>query len=355
VRSSFLPLAFLAVALAVALGLYFGRPQRPPSGFDLDYAGGRLDGGTALRVLRLAGTPREKGAAHGRLLKADIRAAVERLRPREEGLREFALETCGDQLLPHLPADVREELEGIAEGAGVSLAEALYLNTRFELASFGLGGGADLGVFYEDVAVGDGPEVLRRFGTAQARTFCRDLILVVHEDELPCLVMIALPGMVGGFAGVRGPAAAALRPMQSESKPVLTGVPWPVLVRALLLEPPRPGRPLPAPTTRAASVPMRRPGSALGVLNVTPAGATWFPREEYALSNEDPVTGRGPVTEADVPASTRSMAEERARRFLLSRPPATAVAVRLKGGAKGVSVALEFARGATRQVVRFGE
>jgi hypothetical protein len=355
VRSSILPLVFLVVALAVALGLFFGRGQRSPSGLDLDYRGGRLDGGTALRVLRLAGTPREKGEAHGRLLKADIRAAVQRLRPREEGLREFALKTCGDQLLPHLPGDVRAELEGIAEGAGISLAEALYLNTRFELASFRLGGGADLGVFHEDAAVGDGPEVLRRFGTVQARAFCRDLILVVHEDELPCLVMVALPGMVGGFMGVRGPVAAALRPVRSESKPVLTGVPWPVLVRALLVEPPRVGRPLPAPTTRAASVPMRRTGGALGVLNVTPAGATWFPRDEYALSNEDPVTGLGPVTEAEVAAATRSMAEERARRFLLSDTPEGSVAVRLKGGAKGVSVALELPRGAMRQVVRFGE
>ncbi|MHC4223589.1 MAG: C45 family peptidase [Planctomycetota bacterium] len=237
--------------------------------------------GTAggLEVLHLSGVPREKGRAHGRSMKRAIHAWIDALRPGEPGVAEFAIKTCGERLLPLLPAHLREELEGIAEGAGVDLLEALYLNTRFELEAFGMvGSGEQVRRFDLPAFCATGPEVRRHFRVSDlGPRGSEELIVVVHHDLDPPLVLVGMPGMLGGFLGVRGAAALSLRPLQDGAAPVLSGLSWPVLVRRLLEDPPQPGGKLPAKPTVAASLPAVLPGGELGTLNLSLYGGTWFP------------------------------------------------------------------------------
>jgi hypothetical protein len=212
-------------------------------------------------------------------MKSRIHAWIETLRPSVPGVAEFAIKTCGERLLPLLPGHMREELEGIAEGAGLDLLEALYLNTRFELEAFGMvGSGERVRRFDLPASCATGPEVLRHFRASDVGPRgSNELIVVVHHDLDPPLVMVGLPGMLGGFLGVRGMAALSLRPLQDGAVPVLSGLSWPVLVRRLLEEPPQPGGRLTAKPTIAASLPAVLPGGELGTLNLGLYGATWFP------------------------------------------------------------------------------
>jgi hypothetical protein len=339
-------LAVLLVALAAAgihLWLRAGRGGTPAS----TGAGLRMMDGIA--VLRLAGPPREKGQAHGVALADRIRSELEQVLPSEPGLRKVAVETCGARLLPFVPREMRAELEGLADGAGITPAEALYLNTRFELASYRLAGGdlrpADLaGV----AAVGPGPEVCRRFATDRLLGGVDTLLVVtVHEDRDPPLVLVGLPGMIGGLAGLRGEVAGALCPVPGQDSPVLNGLVWPLLLRHLLEHPPGPGGALPAKATVAASIPLRTTGGRVGTLNVTPAGAAWYAGRTFAATVEDMQADDS--GEAHVARAGAILAmEERAQRLLQGRDGDAGI--RLAGARDGFSVAI----GSRRARVRYG-
>jgi dienelactone hydrolase len=84
------------------------------------------------RVLVVSGTPGGMGRAHGRLLREEARAGVRAF------LHEWAVERKGgtkaellaiwDRHAPHVPPHFLEEMEGLAEGAGIPLddLEALH-------------------------------------------------------------------------------------------------------------------------------------------------------------------------------------------------------------------------------------
>jgi hypothetical protein len=216
---------------------------------------------------------------------------------------------------------VRLELEGLAEGAGVPLLEALYLNTRHELAHYGLQEGK-LAAAGEG-AVGPGPEAVRLFGDPGWGP--EDVVAFVHEDE----VLLALPGMVGAYLGVRGEAAAALVPRPG-AEPVLAGLPWPLRLRGLLDA--APAEDLTA--TVLASAAWRRPDGAAGTLALAPHGATWYPAAGPWAATTDEEAGGG--------AGARDAAAEeevarRARDLLQTARPRRGVLLRLRAGPEGVT------------------
>jgi len=360
-RDTVLAVAFVAIALGAVLLVKLrsgAEPDVEPDPGGLDYTGGKLDPGTNLTVLRLAGTPREKGRAHGRLLRDEIRMWVDRLRPDDRGVADFVLETCGARLRPFLRPDVLEELEGVAAGAGISVEEALYLNTRFDLAAFGLvGGGGAIGegaiaaTFEQPAAVGPGPEVERWFARGEVQA--SDLVIIVHEDRDPCLVLVTLPGMVGAFCGLRGAIGGALRPVPTKTEPHLNGLVWPLVMRRLLDLPPSVGSELSAKVTRAMSMPLILPGGA-GTLNVSPAGATWVPAPNgFAVTMDAPAPAGMSMRRVISTAQRNFVAEERARRLLTSDAPAGVLAVILRGGERGVQVTLQDGARRVREVVRY--
>ena len=119
---------------------------------------GFLEDVDGTRVLHLKGSPREMGIQHGTLLKADIVEEVRFLF--EVKAKEFKPEVFGLKVpldarrmilaiselqRKHLPARYYEELEGIAEGSGVPLKDAIAANfipEMFHCSGFALAGSA---------------------------------------------------------------------------------------------------------------------------------------------------------------------------------------------------------------------
>jgi len=214
----------VGVLLLAGAGLFALSRLRPPPPAPPPQASG-------IRCLRLSGPPRERGSTHGRELASEIAASLERLLPTDPGTRDFVVTTCGRQMLPGLPAAIRDEIEGIADGSGRTVHEILLLNTRFELAAMRLLDGPRLGG--EGAAHGRG-EVVRAFAPGEMDALRSELVLLLHHHEGAPMLLLALPGMVGGFVGARGPQVATFIPELREGTTQLSGVPWTVLLRLSL-------------------------------------------------------------------------------------------------------------------------
>ncbi|MHC4547681.1 MAG: C45 family peptidase [Planctomycetota bacterium] len=319
-------LAVLLVALAAwALHSWVWPRPEPEAAPDrrATFHGARVEVRDGLTILRLAGPPRVKGKAYGAALAAPIRAWLERMLPRDPGVRAFAVTTCGTRLLRFVPADMRAELKGLAEGAGITLHEALYLNSRFELAAFRLvAGDAGADVLAGRAAVGPGPSLRRLFDAPDLVERPEAFLVLVHVDRDPPLVLVGLPGMVGGLLGLCGPMAAALCPMRVAAAPGLNGLVSPLLLRLLLENPPQPGGVLPVNVTFAASLPLRLPNGVAGTLNVAPSGAVWFPCGAFASTMEETASGRpGAIVVGRLERAARARLEERARALLGADAP----------------------------------
>ena len=93
-----------------------------------------------LPIIDLKGSPYEMGLTHGRALSAQIKAnfnAYVQMIQNSSGLNPDVISILAKKFLPELERaapKVLEEMEGIAEGAGVSLETVLVINARSELA-----------------------------------------------------------------------------------------------------------------------------------------------------------------------------------------------------------------------------
>ncbi len=287
----------------------------------------RVEEHAGITVIYVSGPPREKGRALGGALKARIRTEIDRALPEDLGVRDFVVRTGGERLSRFLPAAHREQIEGVAEGAGISFDEAFFLDTRYELAAHRLA--REEGDLAGEAAVGPGPEAARLLADGAVR----DLVVVIHEDLDPPLALLARPGMAGGFLGVKGTVAAAARPMRSELPPDLGGLVWTLLLRRLLEAPPVRGPP--PEVTGPVSVAMALPDGSAVTLALAVSGSTGYAAdggrsvaEDEPLSSGDfdliPVVGRDPAERARVSA--------KAARLLAGPPPPGRTLVGLRAG-----------------------
>lgn len=251
----------------------------------------RVEEHGGITVVRVSGPPREKGRALGAALRPRIRGELERALPEDPGVRDFVLRSAGERLQGFLPGGYREEIEGIAEGAQISFEEALLLDTRYELAAHHLA--REEGDLAGEGAVGPGPEAGRLFLTENVS----DLVVVIHEDRVPPLALLARPGMTGGFFGVAGNVAAVARPASSETPPDLGGLVWTLLLRRLV-EGPR--DPYPEATGRM-SVAIAFPDGTVGTLSLAVSGATWH------ADGPDGPAGEAPLILGDPPPPGRTL------------------------------------------------
>lgn len=308
-------LAFAVIGLALLATAYWALHGGGGGAEEAPFSGARVEEREGITVVHLAGPPRSKGRALGEALQGRIRAELQRALPADPGLKEFVVGMCGERLLAFLPEDYREEIEGIAEGAGIAFDEALFLNTRYELAAHAIA--REEGELAGEGAVGPGPEAGRLFADGAVR----DLVVVIHEDKDPPLALLARPGMAGGFLGVAGNVAAALKPMRSETPPDLGGLVWTLLLRRLLEAPPRGGESLPE-VTGGVSVAMALPDGAAGTLNLAVFGATWYAAGgRHSLTTDESVgkPGTGIASAERGPAERERILGEAAR--LLGGPP----------------------------------
>lgn len=335
------------VLAALGFALYQLRPE-PPAPDRVDFTpawtGARLEERDGFSVLRLAGTPRERGRAHGEQLRGRIEAWYERVRPRAGDTEALYVQSLGPRAAASLTPDLRAEIEGIAEGCGLSFEQIWYLNLRFELRGFH-GGGVG---FAGPAAVGSFHEVVRRFEPGDLGGPARELVVFVRLDPQP-LVMVGLPGMAGGFIGVRGRRGATLRPVQEAPTPVLTGLPWTLLLRRLLEA--DAVDTLPAAATLDASAPVVRADGTVGTLDLSPRAAIWHETAgDFAMAHPEPLSER-----PDIDVARLRQRVERARRILTETPPARQVSVRLKAGDAGVRITVEDRGVPVSQSIRYAD
>jgi len=97
-----------------------------------------LPGARPVQLLVLRGTPYAMGFQHGTLLRGDVRDLYARLLGRvQRQVPLEALDEVFDLLSPHIPAEEREEMRGLAHGAGVPLRDVHRIHAIPELSEFG--------------------------------------------------------------------------------------------------------------------------------------------------------------------------------------------------------------------------
>jgi hypothetical protein len=186
-----------------------------------------------LQVLRLHGSPAALGQAHGRMLAEEIRSL------RREFLRYLARLTLGVGALPlyltacafawrfkpYIPQPLWEEIQGLAEGAGVHTGLILFINVMDDLlnnvprcstfaaplrnsqpTTFLLGRNLDYPIF--------------------AQAMCRfNTVFILQPDTGQPLVSVAWPGYVGTCTGMNFSRVALGQLTASTSDVSLAGMP----------------------------------------------------------------------------------------------------------------------------------
>jgi len=168
-----------------------------------------------LPVLNLQGGPFERGLAHGKALAPSVAANIDTYLARFEasGLSADAARAEGETWIGAINdhnAAYGEEMRGLAEGAGIALADVAMLNARYEI-TFGLMG--------DEAKAPDEADGCTSFGALPEATFNKHVILGqnwdwlagVHghcavlritRDDGPDFICFTEAGIVGGKMGV---------------------------------------------------------------------------------------------------------------------------------------------------------
>lgn len=188
-------------------------------------------------VIEVEGTPYECGKQYGQaaatLIKKNLEAYVRLYSFHTQLERDAAIKKAQRYLLPieQFSPDILEEMHGIAEGAGVSLAEVVLLNTRMELLSqVPLHECTSIAVLPE--AASQGQLWLAQNWDWLHVTKGLTILLKIRQVGKPLVVMLVEAGHVGkmGF----NDAGLGLCVNWLEADKSLVGVPFIVLCRAVL-------------------------------------------------------------------------------------------------------------------------
>lgn len=230
----------------LVLGLAAGGCGDPPVGGEA-----RVEQVQGLTVLTLAGTPRQVGYHHGRLLRDRVRALAdwgERLllaratdpEDRGEGGNQAearrALDLVATQVLARLPERLRQEYEGLAAGAGLPFGRLLSIEVLRE--SVQITANADTGLVGQ-VALDRERRLLAWLGGHDMRRLGRELIVV--ERRLPGRAttrVLTWPGSLGALAGISSYGLGAIGLPRVVAPPERgfgrEGIPTPLALRLAL-------------------------------------------------------------------------------------------------------------------------
>ena len=94
-----------------------------------------------LKVVHVWGSPREMGRQHGEAVAEDV-IGVQETYLQETVIDDWGytpeyLAECSEAMLPHIPEEYIEEMQGVAEGAGVAYEDVLALHTHADTVHFG--------------------------------------------------------------------------------------------------------------------------------------------------------------------------------------------------------------------------
>ena len=193
------------------------------------------------RVVYLSGTPYELGRQHGEALRDEVRASVAQILGyfrrylKIPLIRSWAanwwLDSAWRQAWPFLPSDSREELRGLADGAGVPLQELYRLHAipdRTYCSSFAAWGRATAGgrlihVRNLDWNMSAG---IQRFA----------VVFVVHPRGKHAFVNVGWAGFIGVLSGINETQISVGQIGAETTDATFRGEPMVFLIRRVLEE-----------------------------------------------------------------------------------------------------------------------
>ncbi len=219
---------------------------RPPAAAAPGELHGRLERHAGLRVLRLSGSPAERGYAHGFLLADDI-AVMMRLEFAARVASRPALLDQARAALPRLieyPEDIDAELDGLWRGVCAravdlqmpSLGRAFDetdLRVANALDVFGLMGCSSFTAWGDQVE-GGGVLTARNFDwpLTGAHMLEHTLLIVQDHEDGRAVASVAWPGYVGTVTGVSADGVAAYLHVGSARFSMPEPYSWPAAVAA---------------------------------------------------------------------------------------------------------------------------
>ncbi len=196
-----------------------------------------------VRIVHLGGTPREIGLQHGRLLKTEIVSLLDYFFNEKGslfGISPNDLLRGAKSLKPHIPAEYMQEMEGIAEAAGVPLDRIIYANIFLDIASAGMVG-AKLPLCSNFVALpgaAKGEIIHARNLDWPGDEFIVSMntVFEITPAQGTPFVSAGWPGMVGTLTGMnsRGITMGEMTSMSTDA--TVDGMPIMMLLRKLLQE-----------------------------------------------------------------------------------------------------------------------
>ncbi len=204
-------------------------------------AGGRVETIEGVRVVRLSGTSREIGIQHGTLLKAEIQGLVGYLIKTQKNLFGASLDDLakGSKILAkHIPAPFVEEMQGVAEGAGVSNDDILYLNIFLDIISVvSPDKAAQCSNFVALPAVtGNGSVVHGRNldWAADPAIVPANTVFVIKPTGGVPFICLSWPGIVGTLTGLNAEQVSMGEMTSVSTESTLEGMPIMLLLRTVL-------------------------------------------------------------------------------------------------------------------------
>ncbi|WP_245804703.1 C45 family autoproteolytic acyltransferase/hydolase [Halobacillus hunanensis] len=189
-----------------------------------------------MKRLVLQGTPKEIGRQHGSQGKAEVLKSLQTYEKLFHGYKGISWEEAKTLAREHLPAIERydreliEEMEGVAEGAGVEFDDILALNARSEIALAN----------YKGASFSDGCTAIAVTAPLITETIIGQnwdwkpdqkqslLLLEIHNQSKPVITMVTEGGIIGkiGFnsAGIGLCFNALLTDKKSNEIPIHLGL-----------------------------------------------------------------------------------------------------------------------------------
>ena len=223
--------------LGLAVGSQFvratygeGGPQPPP----VRAQGKRVERTDGVPLIRLTGTPYEMGRQHGKLLKDQI-AFLHR-----EFLDAMVIPAVGREALGEwatsvegfIPKAYREELRGLADGAGMPYREILVANTMLDrlqtvMCSTVVAGGdatTDGEIYFGRNLDFPGRNILHRM----------TVVLVFEPEGGTKMAAVTWPGMIGVLSGMNEHGVCGATMLIHRGKTILPGLPYLLMYRQAL-------------------------------------------------------------------------------------------------------------------------
>jgi isopenicillin-N N-acyltransferase-like protein len=193
-------------------------------------------GKDAVKLLHVWGSPREMGYAHGKLLKneiADFYSKIIGAMSTGMGVPVTALDDAWAQMEPFVPKQYLEEMEGLAEGAGVELQTVKRAHAIPDLSEMDCTFFAAWGDFTKD---GHLIQLRALDYATEAHIQDNPAIVVYHPADGPAYVNVGWCGFIGMVTGMnaRKICMSEIGDDFDKDKQTLKGEPMPFVMRDVI-------------------------------------------------------------------------------------------------------------------------